>query len=90
MPNEFWYGLLGGVFAELCGLWRLRREAMPEYCRSWFYWLTTLAMILCGAGLAFIYAKSGVALAPIVAVNIGASAPLIIGSLTAAPPKINV
>jgi hypothetical protein len=89
MPNEFWYGLLGGVFAEVFGLWKLRREATPEYCRNWFYWLTTLAMILCGGGLAFIYVKSGVALAPIVAVNIGASAPLIIGSLTAAPPKIS-
>jgi hypothetical protein len=91
-PQEFWYGVLGGVLAELFGMWKLRRElkeTLPPYLRSWFYWLMTVLMIASGGFVAFIYFKSGVSLSPLLAVNVGASAPLIIGSLTAASPKIN-
>jgi len=92
IPQEFWYGVLGGFLAELFGIWKLRhelREKLPPYLRSWFYWLMTLLMIASGGCVALVYVKSGVSLSPILAVNVGASAPLIIGSLTAAPPKIN-
>jgi len=92
MPPEFWWGVTGGFLAELCGLWKLRHELgekLPPYLRSWFYWVMTLFMILSGGIMALIYVSSGVKLSPIVAVNIGASAPLLIGSLTASPPKIN-
>lgn len=92
MPEEFWYGILGGFFAELFGLWKLRQELkpnLPPYLRSWFYWIMTLLMIGTGGAVALVYVKSGVSLSPLLAVNVGASAPLIIGGLTAAPPKIN-
>jgi hypothetical protein len=91
-PHEFCYGVLGGFLAELFGMWKLRqelKESLPAYLRSWFYWLMTVLMIGSGGLVALVYVKSGISLSPIVAVNIGASAPLIIGSLTAAPPKIN-
>ena len=91
-PQEFWYGVAGGFLAELFGLWKLRqelKETLPPYLRSWFYWLMTLLMIGSGGLVALVYVKSGVSLSPLLAVNVGASAPLIIGSLTAAPPKVN-
>jgi len=45
-------------------------------------------MILSGGGLVVIYMKSSIAVAPILAVNIGASAPLILGTLVAQAPAI--
>lgn len=90
--QEFWYGIVGGFLAELFSLWKLRHElkkSLPSYLRSWFYWLMTGLMICSGGIVALVYAKSGVSLSPLLAVNVGASAPLIIGSLTAASPKIN-
>ena len=91
-PTEFCYGVIGGFLAELFGLWKLRhelREKLPPYLNSWFYWVMTILMIGSGGLVALIYYKSGVALSPLLAVNVGASAPLIIGSLTSAAPKIN-
>jgi hypothetical protein len=47
-------------------------------------------MILAGGVLVWIYHKSGLDLKPIIAVNIGASDPLIIGSLVQTkPPEID-
>ena len=91
-PQEFWYGVAGGFFAELFGMWKLRHELkgnLPLYLRSWFYWIMTLFMVGSGGLLAYIYSKSGMTLTPFLAANVGATAPLIIGGLTAAPPKIN-
>lgn len=88
--NEFFiYGILGGLLAELLGLYKLRTQApsaFPSYLRSAFYWAVTVAMILAGGGLVWIYNQSGLDMKPIVAVNIGASAPLILGTLGQAKP----
>lgn len=86
------YGVVGGFLAELFGLWKLRhelKEKLPPYLKSVFYWSMTVLMIGSGGVVALVYFKSGVTLSPLLAVNVGASAPLIIGSLTSAAPKIN-
>ena len=86
----FLYGVLGGFFAELLGHYRLRhqtKDQFPEWIRSPYYWIVTILMVLAGGGLVFIYLASGVPMKPIIAVNIGASAPLIIGRLTAQTPQ---
>jgi len=91
IPAEVWFGLVGGVCAELLGLWKMRHVApaeLPSYLGSLFYWAMTLAMIAVGGVLVFVYVKSGITLSPLVAVNVGASAPLIIGGLTAEPLKV--
>jgi len=85
------YGMGGGLAAELVGFWKLRhtsRSELPEYLRSWFYWGVTLPMIGLGGGLAWLYSTSDVSLNPILAVNIGASAPLIIGVFAGQTPTI--
>jgi hypothetical protein len=87
----FFYGLLGGVFAELGGWFKLRQvvpKQLPEWIKSWFYWFTTILMCLAGGGLVVAYLKSGVTIVPILAVNIGASAPLILGSLGSHVPRL--
>jgi hypothetical protein len=89
MNEYFLYGIFGGLLAEFLGLYQLRTQApdsLPAYFRSPFYWLVTLLMILAGGGLVYIYDQSGLALKPLIAVNIGASAPLIIGSLIQTKP----
>lgn len=87
----FLYGMLGGLFAETLRLFRLRHLAparLPDWLRSWFYWLATLAMITAGGILVVIYLESGISFQPIVAVNIGASAPYVIGSLVEQVPLV--
>jgi hypothetical protein len=85
------YGLLGGALAEILGLFKLRQQAagnLPEFLKSAFYWIVTIAMLCAGAGVVFVYLKSGIPLNPLLAVNVGASAPLIIGSLVSQAPNI--
>jgi hypothetical protein len=88
----FSYGVLGGFFAELLGLFQLRKQApgsLPQFLKSWFYWVITLAMILAGGILVVIYLSSDIPVKPILAVNIGASAPLLIGTFVAQTPSIS-
>ena len=89
----FLYGLFGGILAELLALFKLRHQSaqsLPVFLRSKFYWIVTIAMMCAGGGLAAVYLNSGIRLIPILAVNLGASAPLIFGSLVAQVPPISV
>jgi hypothetical protein len=89
----FLYGAVGGLFAELLGLFKLRREApsnLPDWLKSPFYWCITLAMICAGGLVVVIYLRSGIPLKPIIAVNVGASAPLIISTLSSHTPSVDV
>ena len=84
------YGLLGGFFVELLGLYSLRKqapEAMPAYYKSVLYWTITGLMIVAGGGLTYAYRASGIELKPLLAINIGASAPLLIGSFVRNAPS---
>ena len=54
----------------------------------WFYWVCALALSALGALLVYLYEGSGVAIDPILAFNIGASAPLIVRQMTRAAPEI--
>lgn len=88
-------GIIGGIMAEVAGLYQLRRATKsdrPEYLHSGFYWIITTLMVMSGGALAILYQSSGASLNPIVAVNVGASAPLIIQLFSSAAPaqlKVN-
>lgn len=89
--NLFLYGIAGGALAELLGLFKLRHQArkdLPIWLKSPFYWIVTLLMILAGGFIVIIYIKAGIVLNPLIAVNIGASAPLIIGAMTSQIPDV--
>ena len=91
----FIYGIAGGTVAEFLVWWNLRHNThLPDWIKRPFYWLMTGGMILIGGGIVALYLTSNVELTPILAVNVGASAPLIIGSLVkqtppVGPPKVN-
>ena len=89
----FMYGVIGGALAELLGLFKLRHEApdaFPRWMSSVFYWVVTLLMIAAGGVLVVIYLKSKIDLQPIIAVNIGASAPLLLGAFVSQAPHIKI
>ena len=76
----FLAGCFGGAVAELLKWFGMReREKLPTYARSALYWVVTALMVVCGGVLATLYGTQHVS--AILAVNIGASAPLIVASL---------
>ena len=89
--ESFWYGFGGAVIGEVFTLWKIRelkKEELPHWVFSLTYWIPTILMILVGGGLAFLYTKSGSQMSPLIAAHIGASAPIIIGSLVGKAPDI--
>ena len=87
----FIWGLFGGFLSEILGLFKLRQQLakeFPMWLKSPIYWVITIGMILVGGILVIVYEQSDQILSPIMAVNIGASAPLIIGSLVAQTPPV--
>src|SRR5712691_7823202 len=91
MSDGFWLGVLGGLLAELFSISRLRyraRNELPLWITSPWYWIITALLIVSGGVLVGVYLGSGVAMTPLLAVNIGASAPLILQSLVSQAPAI--
>jgi len=88
----FLFGVLGGVLVEALGLYNLRKD-YPDVCPKWlkskFYWSITVIMVLIGGGLVDIYLLSNMTLNPWLAVNVGASAPLILGTVTSQAPDVS-
>ena len=86
----FGWGLFGGIIVEIASFYKFRfSKEKPHWFKSRFYWLITISMILIGGGLVVMYLNTGqMSLSPLVAVNIGASAPTIIASLASKAPNI--
>ena len=73
-------GMFGGLAIEVMRWWKLRMsENLPHFARSWLYWLTTAAMIVLGGLLATLYGIDD--RNPIAVVQLGASAPALLGAL---------
>ena len=90
---EVLLGLAGGCASEALKWYRIREElhkGVPAYAKSWLYWTVTGIMATMGGLLVFAYQVSDeVSLSPILALNIGASAPLILGTLAGRIPHID-
>jgi hypothetical protein len=79
------FGVIGGALAEVLKWWQLHEDPTPPaYLKSVFYWGITLLMALVGGVLALAYKVD--ASEPLLAINIGASAPLILKGLASAVP----
>ena len=82
----FGLGCIGGVLAELLHWWGLRRSPqLPQYLKSAFYWAITLAMIVAGGFIAWLY--FGNRADPVLVVHVGLSAPLILQKLATTIPE---
>ena len=96
--ETFIWGFFGGVGAELAVLFGVRQQfpdRFPYWIRSRAYYVVALLMALAGGGIALAYVRSGTALSAILAIQIGASAPLFFRKArdviaeTPAPPDPN-
>ena len=82
----FLFGCLGGFALELLRWWKLRESIdWPVYSRKPTYWLLTIAMIAMGGLIAVAYGTKTTS--AILAMNVGAAAPAIIGALATPPSK---
>ena len=91
LGSFFLLGMAGGFVAEFLGLFKLRREAperWPKYLKTPIYWIISIVMMVVGGGLVILYISSDAAVTPVLALNIGASAPLILQVLTAQAPDV--
>jgi len=89
----FLWGVLGGFFAELLGWFKLRYIAPddhPDWMSTKYYWIVTCLMMLAGGMLVVAYMRSQVNVSSIMALNVGASAPLILGALVNQAPPIPI
>jgi hypothetical protein len=79
-------GVLGGGLAELVKWYKIKDSAnIGDYKNGAIYWVITILMILAGGALAWIWSLMG-NINAILAVNVGASAPLIIAGVLNTPP----
>ena len=88
--ETFLWGLFGGVGAEVSVVFAIRHRAandFPYWLKSWVYYISSLAMVFFGGGIAVAYASSGTTLNAILAIQIGASAPLIFRKLSETIPE---
>lgn len=86
----FMWGIFGGAGAEISVVFALRHRGPKEYphwLKSWTYYIVALVMVLVGGIVTVAYAKSGTTLNAILAIQIGASAPLIFRKLTETIPE---
>jgi len=82
----FGAGCAGGVLAELLHWWNLRESPqLPAYAKSLFYWAVTVAMILAGGFVTWIYFGSKAE--AIISVHVGVSTPLILQKLVTSLPN---
>jgi hypothetical protein len=81
-------GILGGPFSEFIQIFDLRRHKVtdwPYWVRLRSYWILTIGMVVAGAMLVIIHERAGTSFVknPWLALNIGASAPLLLRQLGA-------
>jgi len=87
--ETFAWGLFGGFGAEIAVVFSNRHRAakdFPYWLKSWPYYVTAVVMLLVGGGVAVAYASSGTTLNAMLAIQIGASSPLIFRKLTETVP----
>jgi Ni/Fe-hydrogenase subunit HybB-like protein len=90
----YWYdllGLAGGGLAELAKWFQYREKVKTALAGiESFVWYAVITLVMIGVGgfLVHVYARSGVSFGDILAINIGATAPLLLNLLTARAPDL--
>lgn len=74
------FGALAIKLLELVELYKVPKLERPDF-KDWLYWLPFCVMPFLGGGLALMYTSSNIALQPVLAVNVGVSAPLILRAM---------
>jgi hypothetical protein len=79
----FYWGAFGGVAGECLGWIKLAKaKQLPLYLSRRFYWVCFVVMILVGGCIAIAHFRNEKGKSPLLYINVGASAPLILSSLS--------
>lgn len=88
LNQAVWFAF-GGAFSikllELAELHKVPKLERPDL-KDWAYWMPFLILPVLGGGLAHVYVSSQTVLSPILAVNVGLSAPLMLRAMAQALP----
>lgn len=79
------FGALGIKLLELAELHKIPKVDRPDL-KDWLYWVPFLLLPFLGGGLAQAYISSDTQLSPILAVNVGVSAPLVLRAMAQINP----
>jgi len=88
----FVLGVVGGVIPEFFALYQLRHDwenKKPKWITSWFYWMSTIVMVLLGGGTVCLYLSMGINVNHFMAIHLGITTPVLIASTMKEKPKIN-
>lgn len=86
-----WYAVFGAFsikLLELAELHKLPKVERPDL-KDWLYWVPFIIMPLIGGGLAHLHVTSDPIITPLLAMNIGISAPLILRTMAQINPLEN-
>lgn len=88
ISSSVWFAM-GGAFSikllELAELHKLPAVERPDL-KDWVYWVPFVVLPILGGGLAYVYVSSDTFLSPILAVNVGVSAPLMLRAMAQVSP----
>jgi hypothetical protein len=79
------FGALAVQALSLIEIRNIPKTERPDF-KDFFYWLPFIIAPLLGAGLAYAYASPDTALQPLLAINVGVSAPLILRTMANVNP----
>lgn len=88
LPEPVWYAFFGAIaikLLELAELHKIPKLNRPDL-KDWVYWIPYVIMPVLGAGLAYVYLQSAQTLTPVLALNVGVSAPLILRAMAQVNP----
>jgi hypothetical protein len=82
LTEAVWFGMVGGLVSNVLQLIELaktpRKSRPTDFFNDWLYWFQVLARPLLGGLTVLAYEHSKVSFNPILALHVGASAPLIL------------
>lgn len=83
-----WFAFAGALaikLLELAELHKIPKLERPDL-KDWLYWVPFFIMPFLGGALALAYESSDLTLSPVLAINIGVSAPLILRAMAQVNP----
>lgn len=90
--QEVLFATLGALALQLLGLLDIKntpKAERPDF-KDFFYWLPFFVSPVLGGFIAFAYVNGGDTLTPMLSINVGVSAPLLLKSLATSIPMQKV
>jgi len=88
IPSAAWFAFFGALALKLLELTELAKVPLASRpdLKDIVYWIPYLIMPIVGGGLAYAYVASSVEMKPMLAINVGVSAPLILRAMAQLNP----